>query len=292
MVLVQNDSNGILYVKATRHQDLAVQKRVGFEVYAYGEERGAHANKETKWHCVPNNGYTQIAPKSELQFSPVDNKTIYITIKAQKQVICDSLPLRNKSDVVVKIKGELVFGQNTKRKKKMIYRYDIKPECKTEADNDLKVKIEDIEWEYKKMQAETAQIREKRTNNWETNRIYELIFKTRNFQNRYDNRVYNGCSEQICHKVRPASYCKEKTTRIGIIAISDRNSEDFVRSLIFSLEHTRDINVRYFKVDRDDYINRFKLHVYEIQLDIGHFDVLNLRKLHWPEEVAEYYQWD
>ncbi|XP_063411929.1 uncharacterized protein LOC134694798 [Mytilus trossulus] len=292
MVLVKNYSNEILYVKATRHHDLAVQKRIGFEVHTYGEERGAHANKETEWHCVQNNGYTQIAPKSVLQFSPVDNTTIYITIKAQKQVICDSLPLRNKRDIVVKIKGELVFAQNSKKKKQMIYRYNIKPECKIEADNDLQVKIEDIEWEYKQMQAETAQNAEKRTNNWETNRMYQLIFKTRNFQNRYDNRVHHGCSEQICHKVRPAFYCKEKTTRIGIIAISDRNSADFVRSLIFELEQNRDINVRYFKVERDDYINKFKLHVYEIQLDIGHLDEQNLRKLHWPEEVAEHYQWE
>ncbi|CAC5389387.1 unnamed protein product [Mytilus coruscus] len=174
----------------------------------------------------------------------------------------------------------------------MIYRYNIKPECKREDDNNLKAKIEDIEWEYKNMQAENAQNTERKTHNWETNRMYQLTFKTCNFQKRYDNRMSNGCSEKIFDKVRAAIECKEKTTRIGIIAISERNSEDFVRSLIFELEQNRDINVRYFKVDRHDYINKFKLHIYEIQLDIGNFDVQNLRKLHWPEEVAEYYQWD
>ncbi|CAG2193265.1 unnamed protein product [Mytilus edulis] len=160
MVLVKNDSNETLYVKATRHQDLAVQKRIGFEVHAYGEERGAHVNSKPEWHCVQNNGYTQVAPRAE----------------------------------------------------------------------------------------------------------------------------------DICYKVGPASKCKENTKRIGIIAISERSSDDFVRSLIFELEQNRDINVRYFKVDRYDYINRFKLHVYEIQLDIELFDEQILRKLHWPEEVAEYYQ--
>ncbi|CAC5389390.1 unnamed protein product [Mytilus coruscus] len=157
MVLVENDSNETLYVKATQHKDLTVQKWIGFEVHACGEERGAHAKQETEWHCVQNNDYTQIAPKTILQFSPVaEDKTIYITIKAPKQVICDSLPLRNKRDVVVKVIGELVFVQNPKKKKQMIYRYNIKPECKREADNNFKAKIEDIEWEYKKMQAENA----------------------------------------------------------------------------------------------------------------------------------------
>ncbi|CAC5389382.1 unnamed protein product [Mytilus coruscus] len=291
MVLVENDSNETLYVNATRNKDLTVKKWIGFEVQDRRAGRGV--TKETEWHCVENDDYTEIAPKSVLQFSPVDdNKTIYVTIKAQKQIICDSLPLRNKGDVVVKVIGELLFVQNPKKKKKMIYRYNIKPEYKREADSNLKAKIEDIEWEYKKMQAETAKNTEKKTYNWETNRMYHLTFKTCNFKKRYDNRVSNGCSGKIFGMVRPATECKEKTTRIGIIAISERNSEDFVRSLIFELEQNRDINVRYFKVDRNDYIIKFKLHVYEIQLDIENFDVQNLRKLYWPEEVAEYYQLD
>ncbi|CAC5389384.1 unnamed protein product [Mytilus coruscus] len=286
------EQNPGINVSITKTISPLVKNRIGFEVHACGEERGERENKETEWQCVQNNGYTQIAPKSVLQFRPVDNTTIYITIKAQNQVIYDSIPLRNKCDVVVNVIGELVFVRDTRKQKQMIYRYNIKPECKREADNNLKVKIEDIEWEHKKMEAETAKGIEKRTNNWETNRMYQLIFKTRNFQNRYDNRVSYGCREDIFHKIRPASECKKTTTRIGIIAISDRNSEDFVRSLIFELEQNRDINVRYFKVERNDYINRFKLHVYEIQQDIGNLDVKNLRKLHWPEEVAEYYQWD
>lgn len=71
------------------------------------EKMGVLAYKKTGRLCVLNNYYIHIAPKSLLQFIPVaDNKSIHIHMKAQEQVICYSLPLRNKRDVVVKIIGE------------------------------------------------------------------------------------------------------------------------------------------------------------------------------------------
>ncbi|CAC5389383.1 unnamed protein product [Mytilus coruscus] len=313
MVFILNESKEIVYVKVIGDKELTVGKRIGIKHEDCDARKGVPTNEETEWQWAKDNGFIKILPTEKLKLSPVaDKKTIHVTIITKTQTICNAFPIRKKEQVIVKAEDELLCVEIAEKKGNVLGRYKIGVESKGEVDNSLKTKDYLLCREYKDLQAEIANNIELRPNYWDTKRMYQFTIETCNPQERSDNRISNGCRKKISDKVRQVTHngesngCRKKISdrvrpvtghnetisRIGIIAISEQNSKDFMRSLISELEQNPGINVRYCEIHQDNYIEKFKLHVYEIQLNIRNFDVQKQRQLHWPIEVAEYYPLD
>ncbi|XP_052080417.1 uncharacterized protein LOC127718437 isoform X3 [Mytilus californianus] len=312
MVFILNESKEIVYVKVIGNKELTVDKRIGIKHEDCDARKGVLTNEETEWQWPKDHGFIKILPTENLKLSPVaDKKTIHVTIITKTQRICNAFPIRKKEQVIVKAEDELLCVEIAKKKGNVLGRYTIGVESKREVDNSSKARDDHL-YRERQIQAERGHNTKLRPNYWDTKRMYQFTIETCKPQERHDNGKlhgcrkktsdkvrpvtdngeYNGCRKKISYRVRPVTGHNETISRIGIIAISEQNSKDFMRSLISELEQNPGINVRYCEIHQDNYIEEFNYHVYEIQLNIRNFDVQKQRTLHWPIEVAEYYTMD
>lgn len=312
MVCILNESKEIVYVKVIGNKELTVGKRIGIKHGDSSASEGVPTENENEWQWAKDNGFTQILSKEKLKLSPaVDKKTMHVTMITKTQTICNAFPIREKEQVIVKAKDELLCVEIVKKKEKVSGRYTIRVESKREVDNNSKARNYP-HYRERQIKPERSHDTKLRPNYWDYKRMYQFTIETCNPQERQtkgnlhgcrkkksdkvrpvtNNGEYNGCRKTIFYKVTPVTGHNETISRIGVIAISEQNSKDFMRSLISELEQNPGLNVRYCEIHQDDYNKEFNYHVYRIQLNFRNFDVQKLQTLHWPIEVAEYYTMD
>ncbi|VDI44514.1 Hypothetical predicted protein [Mytilus galloprovincialis] len=311
MVFILNQSKEIVYVKGIGNKELTGGKRIGIKHGDCSASEGVPTANENEWQWAKDNGFTQILPKEKVKLRPaVDKKPLHVTMITKTQTICNAFPIREKEQVIVKDEDELLCIEIVKEKEKVLGRYTIEVESKREFGNSSKTRDDQL-YRERKIQPERGQNTKLRPNYWDAKRMYQFTIETCNPQERQkkwklhdcrkkksdkvrpvtNNEEYNGCRKKIFYRVMPVTGHNETISRIGVIAISEQNSTDFMRSLISELEQNPGINVRYCEIHQDDYNEEFNYHVYTIQLNIRNFDV-HQRTLRWPIEVAEYYTMD
>lgn len=186
MVLVENDSNEIIYVRATQERELAVNKRIAIEVQGCFTGKGVAAIREIDWQCAEVEDFTALASKDVLEIIPVvGNKTFYVTIKSHRPITCDALPIRtNRNDIV----DELLFIQNARKKNKLIYRVIIKLESGRKVDNSVKVKDYPIERKNNYPQTEICPQYSRKGNLKQQNQLLENVYGIMQKMNRNQKR--------------------------------------------------------------------------------------------------------